>query len=180
MWMAWVFPLIGNIGLNPAFRCSCNCHAMDKRSSSPSIPATVKLAERCTSLSKALTNAGPSLKREAFSLPIGWRARRGAPGNSLSPTLTATACDLLPTSKVNSSHLSCQKVVETRQLQGSNTASSCAPRNSTGRNSSFICRLVTRVACAPTLSAATTWPDAPRTGTAIERSPTSSSSSTSA
>jgi hypothetical protein len=63
---------------------------------------------------------------------------------------------------------------------GNNTDNSCAPRRSTGRNSSSICRVDTRVACAPTFSAACTTPEAPRTGTAIERRPTSSSSSTTA
>lgn len=64
--------------------------------------------------------------------------------------------------------------------QGNSTDNSCAPRRNTGKNSSSICRVDTLVACAPTFSAACTTPEAPRTGTAIERSPTSSSSSTTA
>jgi hypothetical protein len=61
--------------------------------------------------------------------------------------------------------------------QGSSGASSCAPWRSTGRNSATMRAVVTRAACAPTFSAASTRPDAPRTGTAIDRNPSSSSSS---
>ena len=45
------------------------------------------------------------------------------------------------------------------------------------RGASRICAALTRTAWAPTFSAASTLPEAPRTGTAIERSPSSSSSS---
>ncbi len=61
---------------------------------------------------------------------------------------------------------------------GSIADNSCAPLCNTAKKSSRMRLPLTLVACALTFNAAVTLPEAPRTGTAIERRPISSSSST--